>query len=374
MVLRDDPPGIRRLAAAADRAALDASAVLRHIKFEAEMREGFVGIMHPMATLHYDCYEGGQTAAQRLFDRCYRLSTEIDAAAKMYEHTDDAAARQLDATYTPVDIPPHLRTSRSSPPLGFTGPVAARPASTFADVIEPQTLLRQPMAGDRPDFQWKFDMIAGWLSPSSMVRGLVLELFGFDPFEWFLARISGNWQGLWECGVTWSQASAATAAVSRNIRTAAHDLPTAWEGNAADACQMYLYQLSAAVSQLSGYYDAFADKYLEAARIAWTGFELLGSLAHTLLDTVIQIAVVIGADALSLGSLSQVAVAAVGLLVWNAMRLFRDFLSEYDKLVGTLEVLRKGLTAIVASFKAVVSDQPPTQGTPLPDPYDHPGV
>jgi hypothetical protein len=154
-----------------------------------------------------------------------------------------------------------------------------------------------PQAGDKPDFQWQHDRFTDWLSISANVRGIILGLFGFDVFEWLLQGVTGDWDGLWRCGEVRGQAAGATQAIGQNLQAAARDLLTAWEGNAADACQLFLYRLAAGVAGLADHYRAMGLTYFEAGRVAYAGFEILSELAGELLDLLLEIGALVAIDA-----------------------------------------------------------------------------
>jgi uncharacterized protein YukE len=373
-VFRVYPDALRKLTRAAERVADDAGAVGRHIEYNAKIEGPFVGVLHPLLVAHYECYEAGPATAFRLFDRYDRLSTEVDAAATMYERTDYDAASMLDAAYPHVDIPPGLRTG---PSPNLTGPVPPpRAPADFADVHEPQDLLKRPVAGNRPDPQVEYNILFDLVSPMAAARWVSDWLFGFDPFEYLLSMLTGDWDALWRCGETWWQAGAATQAIATNCIVVARDLPTAWQGNAADACQMHVYQLTAAVNGLAKYYDDVAQEYFEASRIAAAEFQIICTYAQALADRVLSIAAAIGADVLSLGTLSPLVVAAVGLLAANALRLLRQLIDELDTFKRRLESVGFALAAVVGLLKRVLglSEHSDPKLPSLPSPYDHPGA
>jgi hypothetical protein len=362
--------GLRKLSDALERAHSDAGAVQRHL-LAADLQPGTVGLLNEMATHHYRAREVGPRAAKRISNRNFRLAVEIDEAAKWYQRTDLDAAREMDAEYPDVDIPPERRTSRYEyvRPPGFVGPIATpegpRPPSSFPDAVEPRDALQTPIAGDKGDFQWQINWLTDIVSPAGLVRHTVVEIFGHDPFEWFLKQISGDWNGLWECGESWHQAGRALVDIAGNVHAMAANLPTVWEGDAADACQKYVYELASGIREHAKLFSAVGDHYWDAARTAWKGFEALGVVLQSLVDSVIAIAV---ASTAAGGNLP--ALPAGAMMFFRALKWYYEAHKAWAKVWDNIVAIGGAMTVTLNVF-----NDPAQQRAALPpEPYNHPAV
>jgi hypothetical protein len=290
MTLRVDLEGMGRLRDALERASTDAGLVERHIRVNADLQPRGEGMIQTLMMLHERAYPWGQQVAREISIQSGQVANGVSEAAKMYRNTDLSAAATMDRTYDRVQLP-EMFTKRPGIPPGFVGPtpVSVPPPASFADVAEPETALNASMAFDHPNFQAKFNWLTDTLSPSAIVRSIVQALFHKDIFEFFLKDISGDWDALYGCGTRWYQAAGAVRNISSNLLAHATSLPTVWAGNAADGCELYLLKLDTAASSHVAMYEYTGQAYHEAAKGAWTQFELAGSLFGDVLDSCVAV-------------------------------------------------------------------------------------
>ena len=375
MTLRVHPDGMGHLSDAMFRASRDAGLVERHIRENAALAPRGEGMILTLMGLHEKAYPWGQQAARQMSTLSNGVGSGVAAAAKMYRHTDHDAAAELDGSYAPVQLP-EMMTKRPGVPPWFVGPVGAiPPPSKFPDSRNVEGVLNQSLVFDKPDFSAKFNWLTDTLSPSAVVRNIVQALFHKDIFEWFLKDISGDWDGLYNCGTRFFQAADAVRALSGNMLNHASRLPTVWGGNAADACELYMLQLDTATNSQAAMYEHYGSAYHEAANGAWAQFELAGTFLSDALDALVAVGVAIGAAGVTsetvIGAIGGSAVA--GFYAWRAWKMYRDCTEIMDSTQKLLDRIVKSGDAIRSGGKLLLAKRPDV--LPFPGaPYHHPGV
>jgi len=376
MALRVNHEGLGRLRAALERASTDAGLVERHIRVNADMEPRGEGMIQTLMMLHERAYPMGQQIARQISREAGQVANGIGEAAKMYHNTDRSAAAAIDDTYDRVQLP-DMFTKRPGVPPNFVGPVpiGIPPPARFADVAEPEDALHARLAFDQPDFQAKFNWLTDTLSPSAIVRSVVQALFHKDIFEFFLKDISGDWDALYGCGTRWYEAAGAVRDISSNLLAHASALPTTWGGNAADGCELYLLELDAATFSHVAMYEYTGQAYHEAAKGAWTQFELAGSLLGDALDACVAIAAAIGAGIATsetiIGAIAGSATA--GWYAWRAWKAYESATEIMDETQKMLERFVNSVTIIEDGGKQLIKEPPSVVA--FPDaPYHFPGA
>jgi hypothetical protein len=375
MALRVHQDGMGRLGDALERASIDAGLVERHIRINADLPSLGEGMIQTLMGLHERAYPWGQWAARQISVQAGETANGVRAAAKMYGHTDRSAAAAMDETYARVRLP-DMFTSRPGVPPGFVGPTPVTPPpASFADLAEPEDALHASLAFDHPDFRSKFNVLTDTLSPSAIVRSVVQAVFHKDIFEFFLKDISGDWNALYDCGTVWFQAANAVRRIAGNLVTHAEHVPTVWTGNAADGCELYLLQLDAATFNSVAMYEYTGQAYHEAAKAAWTQFDLAGDLLGDALDACVAIGVAIGAGAATSETIIG-AIAGGGTAGWYAWRAWKAYESAAAIMDETLTMLQRfvnSVTIIENTGKQLIRKPPSVLPFPA-TPYRFPGA
>jgi uncharacterized protein YukE len=375
MALRVDHDGMGRLGDALERASIDAGLVERHIRVNADLPELGEGMIQTLMMLQEKAYPWGQQTAREISTEAGQTATGVREAAKMYHNADRSVAATMDSTYARVQLP-EMFTRRPGVPPAFVGPTpVVMPPASFADVAEPEDALHASLAFDHPDFQSKFNWMTDTLSPSAIVRSVVQSVFHKDIFESFLKDISGDWDALYACGTVWYQAAGAVRSISNNLLAHATHLPTTWAGNAADGCELYLLQLDAATYSNVAMYEHTGQAYHEAAKGAWTQFDLAADLLGDALDACVAIAASIGAGIAT----SETIIGAIvgggtaGWYGWRAWKAYESATEIMDETQKMLDRLVNSVTVIEDTGKQLIK-QPPSV-LPFPSsPYRFPGA
>jgi hypothetical protein len=376
MTLRVNLDGMGRLRDALERASTDAGLVERHIRVNADMQPRGEGMIQTLMMLHERAYPWGQKIAREISTQSGQAANGVHEAAKMYRNTDLSAAASMDNLYDRVQLP-DMFTKRPGIPPNFVGPtpISIPPPASFADVAEPEAALHASMAFDHPNFQAKFNWLTDTLSPSAIVRSIVQALFHKDIFEFFLKDISGDWDALYDCGTAWYQAAGAVRNISSNLLAQATSLPTVWAGNAADGCELYLLKLDTATFSHVAMYEYTGQAYHEAARGAWTQFELAGSLFGDALDACVAVGAAIGAGIATsstiIGAISGS--AAAGWFAWRAWKAYQAATEILDETQKMLDRFVNSVTIIEDGGKQLIKEPPSVLPFPT-TPYHFPGA
>ena len=375
MTLHVNHDGMERLGDALERASIDAGPVERHIRVNADLPPLGEGMIQTLMMLHERAYPWGQQTARQISTQAGRVSTGVREAAKMYRNTDRSAAARMDSTYARVQLP-DMFTKRPGVPPNFVGPTPIKlPPASFADAAEPEDALHASLAFDHPDFQSKFNWLTDTLSPSAIVRSVVQAVFHKDIFASFLKDISGDWNALYDCGTVWYQAAGAVRNISTNLLAHATHLPTVWGGNAADGCELYLLQLDTATYSHAAMYEYTGQAYHEAAKGAWTQFDLAADLLGDALDALVAIAASIGAGiATSETIIGAIAgSASAGWYTWRAWHAYKAATEIMDETQKMLERFVNSVTIIEDGGKQLIKEPPSV--LPFPStPYRFPGA
>ncbi|MEV6847123.1 hypothetical protein [Actinoplanes sp. NPDC051411] len=364
-----------RLGSALERASVDAGLVERHIRVNADLPPLGEGMIQTLMMLHERAYPWGQGTARQISAQAGQVANGVREATKMYHNTDRSAAAMMDNTYDRVQLP-DMFARRPGVPPNFVGPTPITlPPASFADVAEPEDALHASLAFDHPDFQAKFNWMTDTLSPSAIVRSVVQAVFHKDIFAFFLKDISGDWNALYDCGTVWYQAAGAVRNISNNLVAHATHLPTVWSGNAADGCELYLLQLDAATYSDVAMYEYTGQAYHEAAKGAWTQFELAASLLGDALDACVAIGAAVGAGIATSETIIG-AIAGTGTAGWYAWRAWKAYESATEIMDETQKMLERfvnSVTVIEATGRQLTRNPPSVLPFPAA-PYRFPGA
>jgi hypothetical protein len=227
----------------------------------------------------------------------------VHRAADHYRSTDHTEAARLDAAAhshaSLLDIPD---------PTGdhFLHVFAWR--SRFDDVLDPQDHYRAP-----PDYhadddyryqpQWHDRFSFAGLGREAVLRateflaGCGMLDRAYDPYEFALKPVVGDWAGFRACADVFRNLAVALAVASGNVHRAQVVLPEVWRGRAADSCNVHLGRVRRVLAEAGPALHALADRYQEAADGQAAFRRVVTQAIDELIDAAIllMIAVVAGA-------------------------------------------------------------------------------
>lgn len=296
------------------------------------------------------------------------LPATADAVAyarDYYARTDQASAEKLDATIRGADV---IAEGKGVP--GISPGPSNRDLVRFQDMCEPTAHLGHV---EYDDSAYGMDYKPKWhefISPSSQLRNAIYKVTGlaaniglcdraYDPFEVVLKPICGDWAGLARTGHVLNQVSGCVLDTAANLSWAAQCLPSAWDGNAADAADAHLYRLTKALRAAADSIDKMGAEYRSAARGAFDIADTIGGLLHEIADAAIAAA---AAGAVAGGSAATGVGLPVALLagLFGAYEIHRVVSGILDiiSLVGKLDSLTSTLKSSANGFGEVSGDYP----------------
>jgi uncharacterized protein YukE len=337
-----EPDGLRRLATALDDAGGDCGAIQWHAR-EDGMVKGGAGLLGELKSDLDAAYEWAQETPQRIMKLLVDTALGIEHAAKEYANTDQAAAARTDALVAPLDR--YAKQYYDLQPRPRGGGAAFRP----------QYSVQQRLAVNAPhtqtDYQYSYNVLTDSLSVSGNLRGLIHKLFGYDFFEFFLKRASGDWDGLVKAADTMDKCGSAIDLVGRNLVADSNDLPGFWSGNAGDRARDYLGLMGRAVSQRRPQYEHIAKTFRDLASQAWVIFDALGIALGSLLDKLAEVALKAAAGTASFETVVG-AIIGYGAAAWAAKQATElvveciDLMEKVDNLVKTAKAALAGVASV----------------------------
>jgi hypothetical protein len=296
---------------------------------------------------------GGHDAVRRSVDAFFR---DVDArvavpaaelvrrSAAAYVHTDGEIAASLPGS-------DDVATGPGAPP-------EAHPAA-FLDVVEPTRMLRRP-----DDHESRFPHEPHWsdlASPGALVRDAVWTVTGaaaglgiidraYDPYEWVLKPVVGDWAAVRGCADVLSGLADAAADMSRNVDAAAGTTRTVWIGAGGDGCVAYLSAAAAGLGRAEQPLRDVASAYVGAAE----AMHQLRSALASLLNDIADAAIMAAASAAVVALAGSTGVGLPVALVVGAFTLTRIY-TVVRGILTAIDAVALGRSAIAAQESALGS-------------------
>lgn len=229
----------------------------------------------------------------------------IGDAAEYYGHADAEAAADLDAQLAPASSGPPLP---SDPSYYFEN---RSRAGAFGDVhdVQEQHLVAPEDYAAQDEWRWEMEWTE-FLSPSAWGRTVIIEASEilarfnlidrpYDPYEFLLKPVTGDWGGFRGCADVFRNAAAACRGLAGNLQHGRLGMPAVWTGNAAAACDSYISEICAALGPAVETLEAIADEYETAAMGAFEFAKVIGSILSELIDSASRCVLAAGAGAMT---------------------------------------------------------------------------
>lgn len=300
----------------------------------------------------------------------------VAQATLNYRQTDAASAAKFDATTA------QLTYQRPDPGTEYF--VQHAGTESFADVAEPQSRLVPPR-----DYNADYPHQPSWadaLSPASMGRNTIwaatdiLTRLGmmsrpYDPYEFVLKPVIGDWAGFRACSDVMTNVAAATNDMVANLYWAENCLTGAWRGNAADSFAVLVQRVALAIRSAPAPLAEMAQRYQEAA-MACHEFR---NAAGTLISIAIDQAIVVVAAAAAGGATAPTVVgpivggAVAGYEGYQLYRTIRALMDAYTITNGIMSAVKSAMGSFgqvsasgfeLANFPAVSGADSPLSALP----------
>ncbi|NUT18068.1 MAG: hypothetical protein HOV77_02700 [Hamadaea sp.] len=198
-------------------------------------------------------------------------ATELEAAAKFYDHADEAARERIEeASYSFL--------ARTSPDHSSYG---------YKDVHDLSGGLPTPYAeeyGDPYHIQAFLDSVGDMASISGLIFRLIELLTGKKPLEDVANTFAGDWEAWGACSIGWRQVGDYLAQIAENINRGAITMSHAWEGIAGGEAFHYFDQMQSTLASLKKNFGDLADAYKAYAKFVFTVASVVSDVLKMLID------------------------------------------------------------------------------------------
>jgi hypothetical protein len=210
------------------------------------------------------------------------------------------------------------------------GTVTAPTDAAFRDVVDPAARLRPP-----PDHEAEYPHEPLWVdiaSPGALLRDAIWTVTGaaaglgildraYDPYEWLLKPVVGDWAAVRGCADVFTALADAAADMSRNADAAGTATTTVWTGEGAQACVDYLSSAADGLGRAQQPLREVAAVYVGAAQ----GMHQLRSALAALLNDIADAAIMAAASAAVVALAGSTGVGLPIALVVGAFTLSRIY-------------------------------------------------
>jgi hypothetical protein len=293
--------------------------------------------------------------------------SELAKTADYYRSTDRAVAANLDATY-PGSPRPYVG------PPGETRTQAPGSTSNGAndDVEDPLQYLVCPATPEEFSDPLKYlNLASDLVSPTQWMNEVIDIMWGFNPLDYVMGHLVGDWEGFARCALVWEQMSKAAGAVDRNVHNGLTWVSAGWEGRAADAAVAYFDYTDQALASHRDVFHEYYKVYYDVASDVWLGVKTLADLLKAIGDYLISI----GLKFLAAKALSPTGVGGQALLAlaaydcWRVMELWAKVL----EVLGKTQIVINGFAAFCLTPTPDTINAVKVMRMPAND-YDHPAV
>lgn len=267
--------------------------------------------------------------------------------------------RQASADYLAADREAAAELAELGPPSTSPGAGPGPRGDAFADRADPVRRLRPPA-----DHEATYPHQPHWsdlASPGALLRdaiwgvteaaaGLGLIDRAYDPYEWVLKPVVGDWAAVRGCADVFAGLADAAADMSRNLDGAASATAALWSGAGGAACAAHLSDAAGGLGGAQRPLRQVAEAYHRAA-------EAMNHLRNTLaslLNDIADAAIMAAASAAVAGLAGSTGVGLPVALVIGAFTLTRIY-TVVRGVMLLLDAVALGRSAIAAEASAIGS-------------------
>ena len=343
---RADPSAIQEFGKLVGKQSDHANACDRYIMSNTLLQQDSEGWLNQLSGAHDALIDNSRVWFQAL-GRWTLEGAELSIldSAAYYGRTDAETAADFDSKLA------HHTTNRSLPDPTTYFQERSR-VGVFGETADPASHLGKPDDyAAQGGWRWQPDW-SDTVSIASAGRGAIMAATdflawtgaldrGYDPYEFLLKPVTGDWSGFRGCADVFRGAADAARAVSGNLYHGRLGLAPSWEGKAADSCESFFELVAMAVGPAADVLDRIGDEYERAAQGAFDFASVVGSLLSDLIDAAIILAAAASAGA---------ATGPVGWLVGGSIAAW-----EAAQIVACIQKLADAWTVandIITTFKS----------------------
>ena len=205
-----------------------------------------------------------------------------------------------------------------------------------------------------------------YISPSYWIDWGIKQAFGFSPIEVVTKTVAGDWNAVSQAGRSLEILGTYCDEVAAQIHTASTTAAADWDGEAAEAAQLYFSTLSTAIQEQADALRSAGGEYLAVSAGMEQTAALIGSLLSQAMDWLIIAAASAAATAASswTGIGAIVGGTATAASIIKVVTLANQIMDAHDLAVN----MCNGSIGVIAGFLGAIHD---FESTALPASYDN---
>jgi len=209
-----------------------------------------------------------------------------------------------------------------------------------------------------------------YLSPSKWVFDIVKSLTGVDILGELVSPFVGHWERVSAYGDALTKVSQCLTGVSTNVSNVNGALDTQWDGNAADAANVYFGSVGTSLRLHSEALAKAGERYQELAAGMYHHHVAAEHLLKLVFDEAIAIAVwaAVGTATAETGVGAAV---GYGMAAYKTVRLV-NLINHWRELVEKAMIGAEGFMGILYGLSRRIDDLGPIAN--VTEPYRHPSV
>lgn len=187
----------------------------------------------------------------------------------------------------------------------------------------------------------------------------------WDPYEWILKPIVGDWAAILAMADVYTHISRALADMADNLGKAAANVPLAWTGNAGDGCRTYLSSLAAALRAAEAPLAEVHGQYTTAATAAHEFGKVITGIVDSLVEAAIAFVVAVGGATATVETILG-AVVCGGIAAWEAHK-FVEAAELVAKAYDITDTIMTGFSTAAETFGQINASHFAMPELPLAD-------
>lgn len=312
-----EPDALQEFAEFLGYVSMSASKVKSFVSENTEMSIHEGGLIDYVASGHSNVVIAMKDRVGKMKEIAGGSGIEMSRVAKFYREIDAENAAEIDATYP--DAKPYKDQHDPDPRLDHDHKNNSRtspPESVKWQEFDSSEVVSELKIGD---ISSKVETLAAEIEETARtaltatsVTGTVRMVFdhvvGFDPIDWIRQWWTGDWKAWARCALVWDSCANGTELIGQNVLRATDSLGTAWEGQAAEAAEVYFDKFRDAIYNEADAFSALNKAY----ELLVEGIAEINALMNDVINTIFDIVFTILTLGRSKGILAAIKAAFTG--------------------------------------------------------------
>lgn len=283
---------------------------------------------------HLEAMEAALTAIGSLGKVLNGSQYNVASASSYYRDGDAQSAARIDATL------PEVRSLR---PTTIERDWRSDPcAPSFRESREPADRLKP---ADAPDHDHPFSFL-DYLSISDWTLKAFEAAIGFNPLDYLVEKLAGDWEAFGKAGRALSNSADALHDLAYNVQGGDIALRSFWTGNAASAADYYFTRLSSKSDDIVDPLRVASKEYESLSVGIWNSSQYLSGAVKNMIDNAVIAGIAFAAGTITIesgigpiiGYSGGAFALAMVIIEWNAaLEVMTDIYNRVQLCVGIIE-------------------------------------